>query len=90
MGLVIVIVVGAILGWLAAIVVDRDDRVGSAVCALSGVIGSVVAAELSGGVDLAVGVSPTQLLWGVAGAILVIVAINALAMTRWGSKTGSI
>ncbi|RYD60449.1 MAG: GlsB/YeaQ/YmgE family stress response membrane protein [Sphingomonadales bacterium] len=88
MGLVIVIVVGAILGWLASIVVDRDDRAGAAICALAGTVGSVVAAVLAGDVPLVIGVSAPQLLWGVVGAVLAIVAINAAVVTRLGSQAG--
>ena len=90
MGLVIVIVVGAILGWLAAIVVDRDDRVGAAICALAGTVGSVAAAVLVGDVPLAIGVSAAQLLWGVAGAVLAIVAINAGVVSRLGTQFGNV
>lgn len=86
MGLVIVIVVGAILGWLASIVVERDDRVGAVICALAGAFGSVAAAVLAGDVPLAIGVSAPQLLWGVAGALLAIVAINAAVVTRLGGS----
>lgn len=87
MGLLIVIVVGAVLGWLASIVVERDDRVGAAICSLAGMCGAVVAAVLVGDVPLVSGVSPTQLLWGVAGATLAIVAVNAAVITRLGAKT---
>lgn len=90
MGLVIVIVVGSILGWLASIVVERDDRVGAAICALAGAVGSVAAALLAGDVPLTVGVSASQLLWGVAGAVLAIVAINAAVVTRPGATSGSV
>ena len=90
MGLVIVIVVGAILGWLAAIVIERDDRVGAAICALSGMVGSVAAAVLAGDVPLSVGVSAPQLLWGVVGAVLAIVAVNAALVTRQGTTSGNI
>lgn len=90
MGLVIVIVVGAILGWLAAIVIERDDRAGAAICALAGMVGSVAAAVLAGDVPLSLGVSAPQLLWGVVGAVLAIVAINAALVTRLGSEIGKV
>ena len=89
MGLVIVIVVGAILGWLAAIVVERDDRVGAAICALAGTVGAVIAAVLAGDVPLTVGISAPQLMWGVVGAVLAIVAINAV-VSQLGTKSGSV
>jgi uncharacterized membrane protein YeaQ/YmgE (transglycosylase-associated protein family) len=76
MGLIIVMVVGATLGWLVAIVVDRDDRMGSAGCALAGTAGGVAGALLSGDIPLLSGISPTQLLWAVVSAIIVIVLIN--------------
>lgn len=82
MGLVIVMIVGAVFGWLIAIVVERDDRVGTLVCSLAGTGGAVVGAVLAGNVPLAVGVSPAQLLWAVLGAVLAIVAINALGAHR--------
>lgn len=88
MGLVIVMVVGAILGWLASIVVERDDRVGTAVCALAGVAGAIVAAVLAGDIPLVSGLSPTQLLWATLGAIASIVAINAAVVSRLGNLPG--
>lgn len=90
MGLVIVTVVGAILGWLAAIVVDRDDRVGTALCAGVGLAGAVIGALLAGDVPLEVGVSASQLLWSVLGAMLAIVATNAVLARRMPGRTGNI
>lgn len=90
MGLVIVTIVGAILGWLAAIVVDRDDRVGTALCASVGLIGGLVGAAVAGDIPLAIGVSASQLLWSVLGAVLAIVATNALLVHRLKGGTGNI
>lgn len=90
MGLLIVIVVGAILGWLAAIVVERDDRVATAICTLAGMFGSIVAAVLADNVPLADGVSAAQLLWGVVGAIFAIAAVNVGGLVRWNQKTGNV
>ena len=87
MGFIIVLIVGAILGWLAAIIVDRDDRAGTALCAAVGLAGSLAAASLAGDVPLAMGVSAAQLLWSVLGALLAIVATNALIVRRIKIKT---
>lgn len=89
MGLVLVIVIGAMLGWLASLVVDRGGRAGTLVCILAGVAGSLVAAYLSGDVALVIGVSATQLSWAVLGAMLAIVTINTVVVTRpvsWGGN----
>lgn len=90
MGLAIVMIVGAILGWLAAIVIDRDDRVGSAVCAFAGTAGAVAGAISAGDVPLFAGVSPVQLLWAAIGAIVAIVAINAAGVFRHRSRQGKV
>lgn len=78
MGFLIVTVVGAILGWLAAILIDRDDRVGTALCAAIGLIGAVIGAGLAGDVALARGVSADQLLSSVVGAVVAITVTNTL------------
>ncbi len=90
MGFIIVTVAGAILGWLAAILVDRDDRVGTALCALAGTIGALFTAAAVGDVPLAVGVSPEQLAWSVSGALFAIVATNALLMHRGMLQPGKV
>lgn len=76
MGLLIVLIVGATLGWLASIVVDREDRTGTASCVIAGALGAVVAAVMAGEVPLLTGISPAQLLFGVLGSLIAIAAIN--------------
>lgn len=78
MGLVLVLVVGAILGWLCAIVLGRDDRMGVALCMSAGIAGALVAAVNAGPVPLLSGVSPMQLVWGGLGALLAIVIANLI------------
>ncbi|WP_375289914.1 hypothetical protein [Qipengyuania sp.] len=76
MGLLIVLVVGATLGWLSSIVIDREDRTGTASCVIAGALGALVAAVLAGEVPLLSGVSPAQLLFGVLGSLVAIAVIN--------------
>lgn len=90
MGLLIVLIVGAVLGWLAAIIVDRDDRVGTAICAFVGLTGALIAALLAGDVPLALGVSAQQLLWSVLGAMLAISVTNAIVVHRFPNTKGSV
>lgn len=90
MGFFIVTIVGSVLGWLAAIAVDRDDRIASLFCASAGMIGGLVGAMLSDDVPLAVGVSAMQLLWGVLGAVFAIICVNAIAMRRPVAVAGKI
>ena len=87
MGFVILTIVGAVMGWLAAVVVERDDRVGSTACAIAGVAGAFVGAVLAGTVPLSTGVSAGQLMWGVLSAALFIVALNTLAFRGKSART---
>ena len=79
MGIVILTIVGAVMGWLAAVIVERDDCVGSAACALAGVGGAFAGALLAGTVPLSMGISAGQLMGGVLSAALFIVVLNTLA-----------
>ena len=89
MGYLIVMIVGAILGWLVAIVVDQDDRVNTALYAVVGMIGGVAAAIVAGDVPLTLGVSASQLLWSVGGALVAIAAMRATPMRRSQGRPGS-
>ncbi len=82
MGFLILTIVGSVMGWLAAIVVERDDRVGITACGLAGIAGAYVGALLAGNVSLSAGISAGQLLWGVLSAALFIVVLHMLAR-RW-------
>lgn len=77
MGLIIVTIVGTIMGWLVAIVVDRDERSGGRLCTLMGAIGAIGGALLIGDVPLIAGVSALQLLGALIGAIVAILVLCA-------------
>lgn len=82
MGLVIVIVVGAILGWLASVAVEPDNRVSLEACLVAGIAGGLIASLLDGNVPLSIGIGPTQLVWTVLGAALAIVGINLVLANK--------
>lgn len=88
MGLVIVMIVGAVFGWLVSIVIEHDDRVAAVVCALAGSAGAVTGALMAGNVPLFAGVSPMQLVWAGLGAAVAILAINAAGANRPALSAG--
>lgn len=90
MGIIIVTIIGAALGWLAAIVLERDDHAGTAIFASAGIAGALAAALLSGDVALMVGVSAAQLLWSKVGALLAIVVINVAVVKRILASAGNV
>lgn len=78
MGLLILIVVGAILGWLATIILRIEDGRGIATNAAAGVVGSILAGLFAGGASIVGAVSGMALLWAVLGAAITIGALNAM------------
>lgn len=81
MGLIILTVVGAILGWLATIVLEQEDSRTILMTVAAGIVGAWVAATVAGGAPLLAGVGALQLVWATLGALIAIVVLN-LVRTR--------
>ena len=79
MGILILITVGALLGWLASIVLRREDRHSVLTLVAAGLGGSLIVGFISGGANLFAGVGAQQLLWSTLGAA---VAISIAAIVR--------
>ena len=76
MSLVILILVGAMFGWLATIVLRIEEGRGILANALIGVLGSLVAGLIAGSGTFLGGISGIALMWAVAGSVIAIVAFN--------------
>ena len=81
MGLIFMIVLGAILGWLAAIILDAESRPGLARNVGSGILGALGAGLLvsplvGGGSLLAEHYSVTALLVALLGSLVLIACAN--------------
>lgn len=80
MGLVILIIVGALLGWLGSIVVQREHRTGILVLVFAGIAGAIVGGLLEGGVPLLTGIAASQILWAMLGSTMAIAIAHLLAV----------
>ena len=78
MALLLLIAVGAILGWLAAIILQLNDFQGLALNIAVGIGGTLVAGVLTNSESILYGISGTALLLSVIGAIGLLITINAL------------
>jgi uncharacterized membrane protein YeaQ/YmgE (transglycosylase-associated protein family) len=89
MGIIAWIIVGAIAGWLAGLLVKGDERMGVIGHIVLGIVGALVggflAGALTGGGDYISGINFTTIIVATIGAVIVVVAWNAL-MGR--SRTG--
>ena len=78
MGLIILIVTGALLGWLATIALQIEEGRGILRNVVAGIVGSLgVGLVTSGGVFLGA-IKASTLLWAVLGAIVVIGLYNVV------------
>lgn len=82
MGLIILIVTGALLGWLASIALRIEDGRGILHNVVAGILGSVgVGVAVAGGVILA-SVFASTLLWASLGSIALIALYNLVLRNR--------
>lgn len=78
MGLIILVAVGAILGWLASIIMRIDDQHGILVNVAVGVGGALLSGLVIKSDSILVGISAGALLVGVAGSIAGLTLLNVI------------
>lgn len=76
MGLIILIVVGATLGWLASIVMRTDDRQGILMNVAVGIAGALVAGAVTNQGSILGGISASALLLSFAGTLTLLAVVN--------------
>ncbi len=78
MNLIITLVIGAVIGWLASMVMKTNDQMGSIANIVVGIVGAWLGAWLGG----LIGVAPTSLvgsvLMSIIGAAVLIGLLKAL------------
>lgn len=88
MGIISWIVVGAIAGWLAGLLVKGDESLGILGKILLGIVGAVVGGFLAGlltGGDYITGINVTTIVVATIGAVIAVVVWNAIqGRTRTG------
>jgi uncharacterized membrane protein YeaQ/YmgE (transglycosylase-associated protein family) len=88
MGIVSWLVVGAIAGWLAGLLVRGDESLGVIGHVVLGIVGALVGGFLAGlvtGGDYVTGINPTTIVVATIGAVVAVVGLNAI---RGTSRTG--
>jgi uncharacterized membrane protein YeaQ/YmgE (transglycosylase-associated protein family) len=82
MGILSWLIVGAIAGWLAGMLVKGDEGMGVIMHIVLGIVGALVggfiAGALTGGNDYITGINVTTILVATVGAVIAVVAFNAL------------
>lgn len=78
MDLVMTLVTGGLIGWLASLLMRTDGQMGVIANILVGIVGSILGSWLAGVLGIAVAGSPARWLVGLLGAMLLIVLLRAL------------
>jgi uncharacterized membrane protein YeaQ/YmgE (transglycosylase-associated protein family) len=78
MEIVISLIIGGIVGWLASIVMKTNAQMGMIANVLVGIVGSVLGFWLAGVMGLAAGGASIQWLVAIAGAAILIAILKAL------------
>lgn len=86
MGLLILIIAGAALGWLATIVTRIEDGSGIARSIMAGTLGSLIVGIALTGANLLGGVRATTLLWAMLGAVVLIALYHVLRQRSSGQN----
>jgi uncharacterized membrane protein YeaQ/YmgE (transglycosylase-associated protein family) len=84
MGIVSWLVVGAIAGWLAGLLVRGDESLGVIGHIVLGIVGGLVGGFLAGlvmGGDYITGINPTTIVVATVGAVIAVIGYNALRGT---------
>ena len=85
MALVIWIVFGVLIGWLATLVVGLDERFGCmfniGLGVIGGVLGGLISTTIIEGAPNIVEFKPNIILWAFAGAILVVTVVTIIRRT---------
>lgn len=88
MGWIITILVGALCGWLASLIMKTNAQQGAVANILIGIVGSLLASWLFGNVlNLGGGVAGSgfsfmSIIWGVVGSVVLIAILKALKVLR--------
>jgi len=82
MNLIITLVVGGIVGWLASIVMKTNAQMGLIANVVVGIVGSLLGFWLAGALGIGAGSTIAQWLVSIAGAAILIVILRALGIFK--------
>jgi uncharacterized membrane protein YeaQ/YmgE (transglycosylase-associated protein family) len=81
MDLIITLIVGGVIGWVASLIMGSDKSMGVLANILVGIVGSVLGHWAAGMLGVSVG-GPARWLVSLVGAVLLIAIVRALGLMR--------
>jgi uncharacterized membrane protein YeaQ/YmgE (transglycosylase-associated protein family) len=80
MGLIVAIIMGGIIGWVASLIMKAESQMGILANIVVGIVGSGLGHYLAGAIGLAAYGAIARFAVGVGGAVLLIVILRALGL----------
>ncbi|KTF31604.1 GlsB/YeaQ/YmgE family stress response membrane protein [Xanthomonas vesicatoria] len=81
MGIIIWLIIGGIVGWLASIIMRRDVQQGIILNVVVGIVGAMIAGWfLGGGINQAITVM--TFVWSLVGAVILLAIVNLFTRGR--------
>ena len=80
MGLLLSLIIGGIIGWLASLIMKTDAQMGIIANIVVGIVGSALGHFLAGVMGMAAYGAAARLIVSVVGAVLLIVILRALGL----------
>ncbi|WDS35367.1 GlsB/YeaQ/YmgE family stress response membrane protein [Pseudoxanthomonas sp.] len=75
MGIIIWLIIGGVVGWLASIIMRRNAQQGIILNIVVGIVGAAIAGFLTGH-SINDGVSVSSFLWSLLGAVILLAIVN--------------
>jgi uncharacterized membrane protein YeaQ/YmgE (transglycosylase-associated protein family) len=82
MDLLITLIVGGVIGWVASLIMGADSRMGIPANIVVGIIGSLLGFYLAGTLGVSVATGPGRWVVSILGAALLIGIVRALGLFR--------
>ena len=80
MGIIIWLIVGGIVGWLASLIMRTDAQQGILMNIVVGIVGAVIAGLVLGGgnINNSDPLDVTNILWSLLGAVILLAVVNLI------------
>ncbi|HKW95451.1 MAG TPA: GlsB/YeaQ/YmgE family stress response membrane protein [Methylomirabilota bacterium] len=82
MGLIISIIVGGVIGWLASLIMKTDAQMGVVANVIVGIVGSVLGGFIAGVIGIAAFGSIGGFVISLVGAVILIAILRAVGVFR--------
>lgn len=77
-GIIVWLVVGGVVGWLASLIMRTDAQQGILLNIIVGIVGAFLAGLILGGGTINEGITLESFLWSLLGAVVLLAIVNLI------------